>query len=76
MVDLEQEFQLLMQNAIKQINDKLSVGELTADEAEQLTRIVNNRSQSIATQLAEVCPDCGDNIEHCGWSTSMGYHCY
>lgn len=45
MIDLEQEFQLLIRTVIKQINDKVTSGELTQFEAGQLTTMVNLRTQ-------------------------------
>jgi len=42
-IDLEQEFQLLMRVVIKQINDKITTGELTEPEASQLIDMVNDR---------------------------------
>lgn len=43
-MDLEQEFQKLMRTVIRKINDKLEDGELTADEAGELTRMVMDRT--------------------------------
>jgi hypothetical protein len=43
-IDLEQEFQLLMRVVIKQINDKITTGELTEPEASQLINMVNERT--------------------------------
>ena len=44
MVDLEQEYQLLMLGVIKQINDKLYNGDLSSQEAEKLTKLVEYRA--------------------------------
>jgi hypothetical protein len=44
-INLEQEFQILMRTVIKQINDKMSRGELTNDEGELLVGMVEDRMQ-------------------------------
>lgn len=43
MIDLEQEFQLLMRTVVKQIEDKVQRGELTRPEANQLLTMVDVR---------------------------------
>lgn len=44
MIDLEQEFQLLMRTVVKQIEDKVSTGELTRKEGNDLITMVNLRT--------------------------------
>jgi hypothetical protein len=44
MIDLEQEFQLLMRTVVKQIEDKVATGELTRREANDLITMVNLRT--------------------------------
>jgi hypothetical protein len=58
MIDLEQEFQLLMRTVVKQIENKVDTGELTRREANDLISMVNLRTQR-PTEL-------GDE----GWSPS------
>lgn len=43
MVDLESEFEKLKQEMIKKLADRVTAGELTAEEAEKLTDMVNGR---------------------------------
>ena len=53
-IDLEQEFCSLMRTLIKQIDDKCNSGELTAEEAQRLTEMVEERSDiDILHQQAE-----------------------
>jgi hypothetical protein len=72
MIDLEEEFQKLMENATKQIDSKLANGELTDDEAERLRDMINARPDT--SRYGERCPE-GHTDPDCGWSASMGYHC-
>ena len=73
MVDLEQEYQLLMLGVIKQINDKLYNGDLSSQEAEKLTKLVEYRAIFSVIAPEDRCPYGHDYA--CGWSHSMGYHC-
>jgi len=43
MVDLNEEFEKLRQSCVQQIADRLTAGELTAQEAEDLTELVHGR---------------------------------
>lgn len=61
MIDLEQEFQLLMRTVFKQIEDKVQRGELTRPEANQLITMVNIRLNPTPTD---------DRVDEDGWSAS------
>lgn len=67
MIDLEQEFQLLMRTVTKQIEDKVQRGELTRPEANQLITMVNVRMASFPA-LKDNGVDLEDEDE--GWSAS------
>src|SRR5579864_8671597 len=64
MIDLEQEFQLLMRMTLQTINNKVVTGELTRPEANQLITMVNVRMQPAS-------PVAGDDFPPTeGWSAS------
>jgi len=46
MIDLEQQFELLMRMARKNAMDKTLTGELTEDEAKTLCEIIDERTQT------------------------------
>jgi hypothetical protein len=69
-INLEQEFQLLMRTVIKQINDKMDRGELTANEGEQLTKLVEARMQPPAPVDEWDDPTYSDYTYDQGWSPS------
>lgn len=78
MIDLEQEFQALMYKVTLTIEDKYQDGELSFDEAEALKNRIRDCRVLPATDTSrygERCPDGHSDIESCGWSPSMGYHC-
>jgi hypothetical protein len=74
MIDLEQEFEQLRSSVIKQINDKIESGELSAEEGGRLTEMVYARMVVSTLPEEDRCPD--GHAGDCGWSPSMGYHCY
>lgn len=71
MVDLEEEFRLLIQEAFKKIDDRENNGELSSYEAAQLRAMLEKFQQEEPSR----CPE-GHTDPDCGWSASMGYHCY
>jgi hypothetical protein len=71
MVDIEEEFRLLMEEAIKKIDDKENNGELSSYEAQRLRDMVEKQQQ----EEKWCCPE-GHTDPDCGWSQSMGYHCW
>jgi hypothetical protein len=71
MADIEHEFRSLVQGMIDQINDKKNKGELNNWDADKLLEMVNRIDTSLD---GETCPE-GHDYE-CGWSSSMGYHCF
>lgn len=46
MIDLEQEFQLLMRNVERQIEDKVTTGQLTQSDANRLLTMISTRMVS------------------------------
>jgi hypothetical protein len=69
MIDLEEEFRLLMEAAIKTIDDKENAGDFNSYEAQRLRDMVERQQQ----EEADRCPQ--GHTGDCGWSASMGYHC-
>lgn len=71
MIDLEEEFRLLMEAAIKTIDVRETNGDFNSYEAQRLRDMVERQQQDEASR----CPE-GHTDPDCGWSASMGYHCY
>ena len=69
-INLEQEFQLLMRTVIKQINDKMDRGELTADEGTRLIKMVEGRMLPPKEWSIEDDPTYSDYTYDQGWSPS------
>lgn len=61
MINLEEEYEKLRQSCVKQIADKLTAGELTAREAEDLTELVYSRMPHRDTSY----------LDDDGWSSSQ-----
>lgn len=74
MIDLEQEFQLLMRTVVKQIEDKVNAGALTRPEANQLLTMVNTRMQPPEQEAwsasTQACMDAYQYEEDEAWSSS------
>ena len=75
-LDLEDEFSRLMEEVLEKIKAN-EVGGLYAPwEASYLDRKVSNLiDHGDTTNYGEQCPEGHGNIDDCGWSPSMGYHC-
>jgi hypothetical protein len=75
-LDLEVEFSNLMEEVILKIKANKKSGLYADWEASYLERQVKNLiDHGDTTNYGEQCPlGCG-NIDDCGWSPSMGYHC-
>ncbi len=65
-IDLEHEFQLLKDAAIKQIGDKLAKGELTDEQADKLTDMVQEGMNPPQTAWSSS----GCSYDDGGWSGS------
>lgn len=92
MADLEQEWDLLMNGVRKEIADKLTKGEIKDWEADELLKkvsagsVLGANTQRRAWNNSGCTIDSDDNYSEercpeghdpgCGWSSSMGYHCY
>lgn len=75
MIDLEQEFEGLRRLVLNQISSKEQAGLYTEEEAEGLRTIVAARMISLENVPEdERCPE--GHVGDCGWSPSMGYHCW
>jgi hypothetical protein len=75
MIDLEQEFEMLKRLCLREIDNKQGNGLLTEEEAEGLRTMVAARMVSLENVPEdERCPE--GHTHDCGWSPSMGYHCY
>jgi hypothetical protein len=74
-MDLEQEFQKLMQEVIDKIQSKKDSGEYDTWDAFDLDQKVKSiLDHGDTSRHGNQCPDGHDDL-HCGWSPSMGYHC-
>lgn len=74
-IDIEQEFQKLIQEAIEKIKDKKELGEYESWEAGDLSRrFASILDHGDTSRFGNRCPD-GHAYPECGWSPSMGYHC-
>lgn len=74
MIDLEKEFAKLKQEALDRVRELEETGELTESDADALANIVNIRMGINNAPEEERCPD--GHGPGCGWSSSMGYHCW
>jgi len=74
MINLEEEFEKLKQEALVRITQRETAGELSEVEAAQLAEMVYNRMYADSRPEEEKCPE--GHGPNCGWSSSMGYHCY
>lgn len=75
MIDLEEEFQKLMEEVIDKINDKENAGTYNSIIASNLiTKIKSLLDHGDTSRYGNSCPE-GHNDPDCGWSPSMGYHC-
>jgi len=75
MIDIEEEFQILMREAIDRVNAKLAAGTYDTWEAQDLiSKIDNILDHGDTSRCGNVCPQ-GHTDPDCGWSPSMGYHC-
>lgn len=73
---MEEEFNKLMQEVIDRINEKEQAGELTKWDALHLIDKVKAIIDHGDTSTYGIrCPDGHSDIDDCGWSPSMGYHC-
>lgn len=75
-LDLEEEFSRLMQKVINEVRHACEEGLYTAFEASYLEHQLKNLiDHGDTTNYGEQCPEGHGNIDECGWSPSMGYHC-
>jgi len=76
MIDLEEEFERLMNEVLDKIKASQIDGSYTPWEAEDLTgRVKNLLDHGDTSRFGNRCPEGHGDIEECGWSPSMGYHC-
>lgn len=74
-MDIEQEFQKLIQEALAKIRAKQEAGEYQVWEAGPLMEKFNGiLDHGDTSRYGERCPHGHSDLD-CGWSPSMGYHC-
>ncbi len=89
-MDLEEEFQKLIQDCYDKVMQKSASGELSTSEAADLILMLRTRTAppiespawsestqnciDLGTVISPICPD--GHTHECGWSSSMGYHCF
>jgi hypothetical protein len=73
-MDLELEFNKLMQEVLDKIKAKNTSGEYSPWEANDLSDKVLSVMDHGSTSNYDSCPE-GHTDPDCGWSPSMGYHC-
>lgn len=75
-MNLDEEFQKLMQEVIDKIQSKKDSGEYDTWDAADLTeRVKSVLDHGDTSRYGNRCPE-GHTDPDCGWSSSMGYHCY
>jgi len=81
MFDLEEEWEELMDDLSNKIIDKRNAGDLTEGEAYELLQKVkaagilgNGATPTEEAGQFGTCPQ--GHGPDCGWSPSMGYHCF
>ncbi len=75
-LDLEAEFSRLMEEVIEGIKHKEEAHIYAPWEASYLEQKVRNVvDHGDTSRNGEQCPEGHGNIDECGWSPSMGYHC-
>jgi hypothetical protein len=75
-LDLEAEFSRLMQGVLDQIKVNKDAGLYDDFEASDLEiKVKNFLDHGDSSNYGEQCPEGHGNIDDCGWSPSMGYHC-
>jgi hypothetical protein len=73
-MNLEEEFQRLMQEVIANINSKVESGKYDKWNAQDLIQMVENiLDHGDTSRYSNACPH--GHQHDCGWSSSMGYHC-
>jgi hypothetical protein len=76
MFDIEDEFNKLMEEVKNKIQEKQDSGEYSKWDAQDLTEKVDSIiSRADTSRYGNTCPD-GHSDPECGWSPSMGYHCF
>lgn len=74
-MDIEEEFQKLIQEALDKITAKKEAGEYEIWEAGSLTQKFESiLDHGDTSNYGNKCP-IGHSDPDCGWSPSMGYHC-
>jgi hypothetical protein len=74
-MNIEEEFQTLMQEAISKVEEKKSRGEIDQwDALNLIQKIENCLDHGDTSNYGNRCPE-GHTDPDCGWSPSMGYHC-
>jgi hypothetical protein len=74
-MNMELEFQKLMQEVIGKIQSKKDSGEYDEWDANDLVQRVRSiLDHGDTSRYGNNCPE-GHNDSDCGWSPSMGYHC-
>jgi hypothetical protein len=75
-MNLEEEFEKLMQEVIDKIQTKKDSGEYDEWDANDLIEKVKAvLDHGDTSRYGNRCPE-GHSDPDCGWSPSMGYHCY
>ncbi len=74
-MDLEEEFQKLMQGVVDQIQDKVTKGDLSAIDGADLVRMVRERSAPAEEAWSSSTPSCMDSSSYArdedeGWNRS------
>lgn len=73
-IDIEQEFQKLVQEAIDKIKAREKTGEYQVWESGELIQKFGSiLDHGDTSRYGNICPD--GHTHECGWSPSMGYHC-
>lgn len=78
MIDLEEEWEEMMDDLSNKVIDKRNAGDLTEGEAYELLQKVKaagilGSGITHTDDDIDVCPQ--GHQPGCGWSSSMGYHC-
>lgn len=74
-MNLDQEFEKLMNEVVEKIKAKQTAGEYDKWDAQYLTSLVENIiDHGDTSRCGNKCPN-GHDDPNCGWSPSMGYHC-
>lgn len=75
-MDVEKEFETLMKEVLEKIEAKKKAGEYDSWDADDLaSKVQAILDHGDTSNYGNRCPE-GHSDPDCGWSPSMGYHCF